>query len=82
MTQNGDVQQYQVEKLKIEIHPTRESAATAAAESAANSVRQLAKSNAAFAVIFATGASQLDTLQALTQTAAPAMVANPWLPHG
>lgn len=70
MTQNGDVQQYQVEKLKIEIHPTRESAATAAAESAANSVRQLAKSNAAFAVIFATGASQLDTLQALTQTAA------------
>ena len=26
MTQNGNVQHYQVEKLKIEIHPTREAA--------------------------------------------------------
>jgi glucosamine-6-phosphate deaminase len=68
MTQNGDVQQYQVEKLKIEIHPTREAAGAAAAHSAASSLTRLAKTNAEFAVIFATGASQLDTLQALTQT--------------
>ena len=68
MTQNGDVQQYQVEKLKIEIHPTREAAAAAAAQSAASSLKQLADARAEFAVIFATGASQLDTLQALTQT--------------
>ena len=67
MTQNGEVQQYQVEKLKIEIHPTREAAAAAAAESAASSLTQLARNNAEFAVIFATGASQIDTLQALTQ---------------
>ena len=67
MTQNGEVQEFQVEKLKIEIHPTRESAAAAAAESAASSMTQLAKASAVFAVIFATGASQLDTLQALTQ---------------
>lgn len=68
MTQNGDVQQYQVEKLKIEVHPTREAAAAAAAQSAAGSLTQLAKANDAFSVIFATGVSQLDTLQVLTQT--------------
>ena len=67
MTQNDEVQQYQVDKLKIEIHPTREAAASAAAQSAASSLMQLAKADAEFAVIFATGASQLDTLQALTQ---------------
>ena len=67
MTQNGEVQQYQVEKLKIEIHPTREAAAAAAAKSAASSLTQLARNNAEFAVIFATGASQIDTLQALTE---------------
>jgi glucosamine-6-phosphate deaminase len=68
MTLNGDVQQYQVDKLKIEIHNTREAAAAAAARSAASSLTQLAKSKDTFAVIFATGASQLDTLQALTET--------------
>ncbi len=67
MTQKG-VRKYQVERLKIEIHPTREAAGAAAAQSAASSLMQLAKTNAVFAVIFATGASQLDTLQALTQT--------------
>jgi len=68
MTENGGVQQYQIEKLKIEIHPTRETAANAAARSAASSLKELAGSNAEFAVIFATGASQLETLHALTQT--------------
>jgi glucosamine-6-phosphate deaminase len=68
MTQNGDVQHYRVEKLKVEIHPTRDSAASAAARSAAGSLIQLAKANQVFAVIFATGASQLDTLEALTET--------------
>jgi glucosamine-6-phosphate deaminase len=68
MTQSGVVEHYQVEKLKIEIHATREGAAAAAARSAATTLIQRAKANAEFAVIFATGASQLDTLQALTQT--------------
>lgn len=68
MTKNGDVQHYQVEKLKIEVHPTGEAAAAAAARSAASSLTQLAKSNDTFAVIFATGASQLDTLLDLTET--------------
>jgi glucosamine-6-phosphate deaminase len=68
MTQNGDVQLYQVDRLKIEVHPTREAAGVAAAQSAASSLMRLAKTNAEFAVIFATGASQMDTLKALTQT--------------
>ena len=67
MKQHGEVQQYQVEKLKIEVHPTREAAGSAAAQAAASSLLQLARENPEFAVIFATGASQLDTLQALTQ---------------
>ena len=46
MTQNGEVHQYQVDKLKIEIHPTREAAASAAAQSAASSLTQLAKTDA------------------------------------
>jgi glucosamine-6-phosphate deaminase len=67
MKQNEEVRKYQVEKLKIEVHPTREAASAAAAQSTASSLTQLAKKNAEFAAIFATGASQLDTLQALTQ---------------
>ncbi len=68
MKQNGHVHFYRVDKLKIEIHATREGAAEAAARSAASSFKELANTNAEFAVIFATGASQLDTLRALTQT--------------
>ena len=67
MTQNGDVQQYQVEKLKIEIHPTREAAGAAAAQVCSKCTDATGEDQAEFAVIFATGASQLDTLQALTQ---------------
>jgi glucosamine-6-phosphate deaminase len=68
MTQNAGVQHYQVDKLKIEVHPTREAAAAATAQSVASSLVQLAKANDTFGVIFATGASQLETLQALTET--------------
>jgi glucosamine-6-phosphate deaminase len=41
---------------------------TAAAEHAAGTIRRLAEGRSTVPVIFATGASQLDTLQALTQT--------------
>lgn len=68
MKQDGEVQHYQVDKLRIEIHPTRESAGSAAALAAANALIQLAGSIKSVAVIFATGASQLDTLHALTGT--------------
>ncbi|MHB1938140.1 MAG: glucosamine-6-phosphate deaminase [Acidobacteriaceae bacterium] len=67
MKQKGDVQHYRVDKLKIEIHPTQEAAGAAAAQAAADALIQLASSKKSVAVIFATGASQLDTLQALTK---------------
>jgi len=60
---NGDVQRFQVEKLKIEIYSTHEAAGAAAAQAAADALIQLAGSKRPVAVIFATGASQLDTLR-------------------
>jgi glucosamine-6-phosphate deaminase len=59
---------FQVDRLKIEVHPDRAAAGRAAAESAAESLRQLAAAREHFAVVFATGASQLDMLGALTAT--------------
>jgi glucosamine-6-phosphate deaminase len=56
---------FQVGTLKIEIHPDRIAAGEAAARAAAAAMRELARGGD-FAVIFATGASQLATLQALT----------------
>ena len=49
-----------------EIHPNRKSAGEAAAQAAADELQRLAKSGKDIAVIFATGASQFDTLDALT----------------
>lgn len=62
----------QAGNLKVEIHPSREAAGRAAASAAADRIRQLVASlpagrrGGAGAVIFATGASQLATLHALT----------------
>lgn len=52
--------------LKIEVYRTREAAGTAAAVAAANSLRQLANGSSMVGVVFATGASQIETLRALT----------------
>ncbi len=52
--------------LKIEIHPTRKDAGIAAAQATATALRKLAALYSSIAVIFATGASQLETLEALT----------------
>jgi len=60
------VKQLQVEAMKIEIHQNSKAAGAAAAQAAASALRDLASSRASVAVIFATGASQLDTLDALT----------------
>jgi glucosamine-6-phosphate deaminase len=59
------IRRFQVGNLKVEIHPDSESAGKAAAEAAAESVRQLAARQESIGVIFATGASQLFTLRAL-----------------
>ena len=57
---------FKVENLKIEVYSSRKAAGEAAARAAAESLRQLAKPRAMVGVIFATGASQLETLHALT----------------
>lgn len=73
METHAQIKHLQVGTMKIEIHPTRAEAGAAAAHAAAEAIQQLAQKREAFAVIFATGASQLATLDALTSV--PAL---PW----
>lgn len=60
-----DIIRFQVEKLDVEIHPDSESCGRAAAESAAKVLTGLDGKRDSIGVVFATGASQLDTLRAL-----------------
>ena len=63
------VKHFRAGLLECEIHPSREAAGAAAAAAAAENLRRLhLASTATFSVIFATGASQLPTLAALTST--------------
>ena len=57
---------FQVEKLKIEVHSSSEAAGVAAANASAEALKKLATLRKTFGVIFATGASQIETLKALT----------------
>ena len=50
----------------MEIHPDSKAAGTAAARSAADAIGKLASTRASLGVIFATGVSQMQTLEALT----------------
>ena len=59
--------------MKVEIHPSRDAAGRAAATAAAFALKELAVSHQDIAVIFATGASQFETLAILTS-----MVDLPW----
>ena len=52
-------------KLKLKIYPDRKHAGMAAAQAAAEEIRRLGQSSDDIGVIFATGASQFDTLEAL-----------------
>ena len=52
--------------LKVEVHPSRAAAGLAAARAAATALTGLAAARDSIAVIFATGASQFETLAALT----------------
>lgn len=52
--------------MKVEVHPTRETAGRTAARAAAQALAELAAVQQTVAVIFATGASQFETLDALT----------------
>ncbi len=60
-----DIIRFQVDKLKVEIHPNSESCGRAAAEAAALALSEAGRQRDAIGVVFATGASQLDMLQAL-----------------
>ena len=64
---------FQAGKLKIEIHPDRKVAGRAAAQAAAKAFNDQAQKNRLQSVIFATGASQMETLEALT-----GMTGLPW----
>jgi len=57
---------YKVGNMKVEVHPTGRAAGTAAALAAAKALIELAKTHELIGVIFATGASQMATLEELT----------------
>jgi glucosamine-6-phosphate deaminase len=65
-TETAQVKHLQVGTMKVEVHPSREAAGVAAAQAAADAMKALAKTRDSIGVIFATGASQIDTLDALT----------------
>jgi len=60
------VTRFSAGKIKLEIHSTANAAGDAAAHAAAEELRRLAQLGKSIGVIFATGNSQLDTLDALT----------------
>jgi glucosamine-6-phosphate deaminase len=57
---------FQVENLAVEVHPNAKLMGEAAASAAASAMGRFASTRHSLGVIFATGASQLDTLEALT----------------
>lgn len=63
---HGPIAHGSVGSIKIETHASREAAGAAAAHAAAEELRRLGNIHHDIAVIFATGASQLATLEALT----------------
>ena len=66
MSASSIIRSLKVDHLKVESYESTEAMGRAAAESAAESLRALAAANDTVAVIFATGASQMATLEALT----------------
>jgi glucosamine-6-phosphate deaminase len=56
---------FEVGKLHVEVHPDAQAIGHAAAQATAEAMRGMAAQQEAFGVIFATGASQLDTLRAV-----------------
>lgn len=60
------VKHFRVGSLKIQVHPSNRQAGQAAAEAAAEAIRELDRLGKGVNIIFATGASQLETLAALT----------------
>lgn len=65
--QSTTVRYGRVGSLRIEAYPTTEAMGQAAAQAAAKEMRKLGHSGETVSIIFATGASQLATLEALTK---------------
>jgi glucosamine-6-phosphate deaminase len=66
MQKDSDTLRFDSGSLKFEIHPDKRSAGVAAARAAAEEFLRLDEQGQPIGVIFATGASQLETLDALT----------------
>jgi glucosamine-6-phosphate deaminase len=64
--ENVAVERLKVGTVKLEVYPSRQALGAAAARAAAHAMRELNAKDNDIAIIFATGASQLDTLEALT----------------
>lgn len=62
-----EVRSFRAGTMKVEVHPSRESMGAAAAKSAAEALKEIGQDRETIAAIFATGASQLATLDALTK---------------
>lgn len=65
-TESYQTKYLRIGSMRIEVHPSSVAAGVAAARAAAKVLIELSKTSDSMAVIFATGASQLDTLDALT----------------
>ena len=61
-----DIIRFQIGTLRVEVHPDSQSSAGAAAKAASLAIRELSEVQDRVSIIFATGASQLDMLGALT----------------
>jgi len=64
---NDRMRSFQVETARVEIYPDAVSMGKAAAHAAAEAIKEIGKRQETINVIFATGASQLATLDALTK---------------
>ena len=64
-TNNDKIGGFKAGKLKVEVYADRRAAGKAAAHAAADTMQRLGQDHANFGVIFATGASQLETLREL-----------------
>jgi glucosamine-6-phosphate deaminase len=60
-----DIIRFKVDALNVEVHPNSKSCGHAAAENASQAISKLCKIQDVVGVVFATGASQMDTLDSL-----------------
>jgi glucosamine-6-phosphate deaminase len=66
IAENAEAKHLQIGALKVEVYPSSKAAGVAAARATAQALTELAETQDSIGVIFATGASQLETLDALT----------------